>query len=234
MAAKISMFIKRNKPFFIALAIAIGTALTYAVFNAVLAHFDLQLTRYVLYAVYIICVLCILFMFLYCIVVCIKKVRQNKWNILGAFVAVCLMGAFLFLQIYVFFLYEPIHVVERNEEKFIAYSRGMLFAYDVDCYDYHGWLVCGKEIRIHIHYDTGRDPLSMTNEEREAALLRWADFYNKDGSIDDYERIVDCNADGSEVVCYKYWHHNKDGSIESYKLDHFSDDLVVITNSKTS
>ncbi len=161
METKISMFSRRNKLFFIAAVIAIGTAMTYAVVNAVLAHFDLQLTRYVLYAVYIICVLCILFMFLYCIVVCIKKVRQNGWYFLGAFVAVCLLGAFLFLQLLIVaFRYYPIHIVERNGKTFIAYSESVLLDTWVDYHDYHGWIVCGKQVQISDYYDGCFDPIS--------------------------------------------------------------------------
>ena len=161
MAAKISMFIKRNKLFFIALAIAIGTALTYAVVNAVLAHFDLQLTRYVLYTTYSICFLCVIFMFLHCIVACIKKVRKNEWYRLAVFAELCLLGAFLFLQLLIVaFGYYPIHIVERNGKTFIAYSKSVILDTWVDYYDYHGWIVCGKQVQISDYYDGCFDPLS--------------------------------------------------------------------------
>ena len=221
MAAKISMFIKRNKLFFIALAIAIGTALAYAVVNAVLAHFDLQLAEYVLYAVYIICVLCILFMFLYCIVVCIKKVRQNKWNILGAFVAVCLLGAFLFLQLWpIGFGYNPVHIVKRKGQKFVAVVFVRLNK--IDYYDYKNILVCGKQVKIQEHYTEGSgDPLAAENPSEN---LIYAHYYDDNGNLmsgyDDNGNLISSyryDDNGNLMSGYHYEYDNNGNLISSYR-----------------
>lgn len=234
MAAKISMSTKRVNLFSFAPAIAIGVALVlcYEIARVVLALFDLQLTRYVLYTIYVIYTLYIVCTFLRSIVMCIKKVRQNRWHVLGAFLLICLLAGYLFLQFMaIAFGYEPVHVVKRNGEKFIAYSTVYLSTRYVNYYDYHGWFVCGKEQRIHESYDDGNDdPLTVDSKDQ----LRSAQYYNKDGShmTDTYDRIEENNADGSTDMYYEHWHRNEDGSTVIYEIEHYSVDDSIGANDK--
>lgn len=182
MAAKISMFIKRNKLFFIALAIAIGTALTYAVVNAVLAIFYLQLAEYVLYTTYSICFLCVIFMFLHCIVACIKKVRKNEWYRLAVFAELCLLGAFLYWQFLVIaFCYDPVHIVKREGQKYVADVTIALGTRYIDYYDYKNIFACGKQVKIHENYTDGSDdPLAADDPSDD---LVSAYYYDDNGIL---------------------------------------------------
>ena len=181
-AESIKSAFKKRRLFFIPLAVLCGLLVLYFGINAVLSSFNLQFTNYVKYAVFAGCVISIVIMFLYGIAFFFKGTRISRHYVLywlGCILTFCLLCAFLF---YMFvgaaFFFQPIHVVEKDGEKYIANVTIALSTRYVDYYDYKNIFVSGKVCRIQEDYADGSDDPVAVNDE----VLR-ADYYNKDGTL---------------------------------------------------
>ncbi len=176
-AVPIKSVLKKHKFFFIPLIVLCGLLLFYFGINAVLVYFNLQLTNYVVYAVFSGCAISIICMFLYGIVLFLKKAHINGLYRIGSILLSCLLCVFLFsLIIMIAFGYKPIHVVERNGQKYIANVTIALSTRYIEYYDYKNIFISGKKVKIEEDFSDGsEDPLAAGSSDDDLVNVYYYD-----------------------------------------------------------